>query len=163
MTMNMSIKSSGINPLGGIASPVATLPRHEAGHGPEAMLKELESLLHPGDGEQGATGGGSPLQGGQHRSPEGGFKEALGGLSKLTMPIPGLSNVLKGASDAKGGPLSMLEGGLKGGLKVAEGAVKGGLGQPNPLMMLGGAYTGALQASDSTPEGMKDMVGKLPI
>ena len=162
--MNMSIKSFGTNPLGGITAPVASLPTQAGGHGPEALLKELESVLHPDHGQQGGADGGAPPQGGH----QGLFKEALGGLSKLTMPIPGLSSVLKGAADAKGGPLGMLEGGFKGGLHVAEGAAKGALGavltgKENPLLIAGGALKGAYQGSDSTPEGLKGALDKLPI
>lgn len=160
--MNMSIKS--FSPLGGITAPVATLPQQGADGGPEALLKELGSLLHPG-----ATDGGSPPQGGQQEGEhEGGFKGALGGLAKLTAPIPGLSSVLKGAADSKGGPLGMLEGAFKGGLHVAEGAAKGALGavmtgKENPLLIAGGALKGAYQGSDSTPDGVKSLLDKLPI
>ncbi len=148
--MNMSIKS--FSPLGGITAPVATLPQQGADGGPEALLKELGSLLHPG-----ATDGGSPPQGGQQEGEhEGGFKGALGGLAKLTAPIPGLSSVLKGAADSKGG------------LHVAEGAAKGALGavmtgKENPLLIAGGALKGAYQGSDSTPDGVKSLLDKLPI
>lgn len=159
--MKMSIPPFAGSAIKDLAAPLAKAPLEAAGGGPEALLKELESVLHPG-GQQGGPEGAPE---GEHK---GLFKEALGGLSKLTMPIPGLSSVLKGASDAKGGPLSMLEGGFKGGLHVAEGAAKGALGtimsgKPNPLLMLGGAYKGALEGSDSTPDGVKDTLGKLPI
>ena len=160
--MKMSIPPFAGNAIKELAAPLAKAPLQEAaGGGPEALLKELASVLHPG-GQQGGAEGAPE---GEHK---GLFKEALGGLSKLTMPIPGLSSVLKGASDAKGGPLSMLEGGFKGGLHVAEGAAKGALGavttgKINPVLLATGAYKGALQGSDSTPDGMKSMLDKLPI
>lgn len=76
--------------------------------------------------------------------------------------LPGVSNVLNGMGNAKGGFGETLLGGFEGVVDTWKGAAEGLLnafkgGRMNPASMLVGMYTGALGRTEAAPQEVKDI------
>jgi hypothetical protein len=94
------------------------------------------------------------------------FQWFAGEVGKKLWFIPGLSNVLTGIGDSKGGFLGALKGAAGGVLDTWKGVAEGVAnsfkgGRINPASLLLGAYTGALSNTKAAPEEVKDIAGKL--
>lgn len=94
------------------------------------------------------------------------FQWFCGEVGKKLWFIPGLSNVMTGIGDSNGGFLGALKGAAGGVLDTWKGVAEGvensvKHGRVNPASLLFGAYTGSLSKTESAPEEVKDIAGKL--
>ena len=95
------------------------------------------------------------------------FQWGCGQAAKALFFIPGISNVLAGIGNSKGGVGGAIEGALGGAVHTVTDGVKGVFdslksGKINPIMMGLEAYKSELAGGTETPGIVKDIAGMLP-
>lgn len=158
---SLAEQSQGLSNSGEASKPSSPLM--------ELLDKLIGALLQPFGGGASAHSAGDSARSqtrdahvDEKGADKNGLASAAGEVGKAMWMVPGLSGVATGIGESDGSVGGILEGGVEGGLHIAEGGAKGLIGGGgNPVAMAAGAYAGALSETKAAPEEVRTVAGTL--